>query len=419
MRGGENINSGSLNSAVSLNNIFNNTTNVAADHPQATAPRPPRAISQIQVDYSNLSIGSGGIISVDAGNSITAAQLNSNVLVFDNVVNVEMIPNIFPSLANIAPQDPNGPKSPNIRLNIPDAAIGSGGDIILQAGENINTGLLNSSVLVGNESNNRAIVTANNPEVTTDEVTAPLANELQVEVTYGIFRLDGSDDQGPDSAITLGSGGTIEVDSDRAAIGDVNSSIRVNSNNIVFARVDVENDAVANSFANSRILLNVVGDRPGNVTFDVADLQSIGNLDLAASTGGENKLDAVAFANGENLAVANNSMNGSNALANGQNIIVFDSAINTALIAFDLDVPEVDYVIYEANNLPSNNIQPVAFNICPVNAGTVNQGAQAIETSQGKIYPARGIALENGQIRLTAKTTAGNNRTPVQFKGCN
>jgi filamentous hemagglutinin family protein len=411
LQAGKNVNTGSLNSSVALSNIFNNTATVLPNNPQAiNLERPPRAVSQVQVSYGNLTIGSGGVIRVDAGDSITTQELNSRVLVTDNIVNVETTPNLIPSITNVA-------------LNVSNATIASGGDIFLQGQENINTGSLNSSVLVSNDSLNQALVNANNPNVTTDEGTPDSANELQIEVTYGIFNLDGSPQEAPVSEITLGKGGTITVESDRATVGDVNSSIGVNSSNTVFARVDVANDAVANSFANSRILLNVVGDRPGNISFEQTDIQDIGKLNFAASTNAANNLDSVAFANGENLANANDSVNRSNAFANGKNIIIFDSAINKALIAFDLNVPDVDYVIYRANNIPSNNIQPVAFNMfdtCPVNVDTVNLEPQGIETSQGKIYPAQGITMKNGQIRLTAKPTGRiSNRTPVKFKGCN
>ena len=408
LQAAEDINTGSLNSSTALSNIFNNTATVLPDNPQANdLERPPRAISQIQVSYDNLSVGGGGAIALDAGDNITAQELNSNVLVTDALSNVETTPNIFPTVSGVV-------------LNIPQAAISSGGNIFLQAGDNINTGSLNSSVSVSNNSNNQALVNANNPDIATDEGNLNSTNEQQIQVTYGNFALDGSPEEGPISAITLGRGGTIELDSDRASVGDVNSSISASSDNTVFARVDVTNDAVANSFADSRILLNVIGDRPGNINFKGTEIQNIGNLNFTASTGGTNNLDAVAFANGQNLAVANDSANGSNATADGQNIIIFDSAVNTALIAFNLDVPEVDYVIYQANNLPNSNLQPVTFNTCPAKANTASQTPQAIETSQGKIYPARGVTRENGQLRLIAEPRAGSSqRNPVQFEGCN
>ncbi|MGD1921609.1 MAG: hypothetical protein ACFCAD_23575, partial [Pleurocapsa sp.] len=97
----------------------------------------------------------------------------------------------------------------------------------------------------------------------------------------------------------------------------------------------------------------------------------------------------------------------------------FDSEINFALIRLNLNPPDVDYGINKVPEIYTTNFQPVDLNTCPVNADKLNQQPQAIETAQGKIYPARGIVAENGQINLTAKPTKNTSRrTYSELESC-
>ncbi|MGL5077789.1 MAG: hypothetical protein ACRDBG_18465, partial [Waterburya sp.] len=100
------------------------------------------------------------------------------------------------------------------------------------------------------------------------------------------------------------------------------------------------------------------------------------------------------------------------------NIIVFDSEANFAQIDLNLAIPDVNNVI-GAVQLPNQNLKTTTLNPCPVNANAASNQPQPIETSQGKIYPARGLEIKNGVVRLTAQPTAGSpNRTSGQFNSC-
>ena len=328
-----------------------------------------------------LNTANGGRISVVAGDNLTTGNIDSNVAVSDRLnSNAETTPNITLSVSQIG-------------LTIAEADIGSGGEIFLQAEKKIDTGSLNSSVSVTNIANNTATVLANNPLATAQRLSRV---NSQINLIY-----DNTD---------LGKGGEITLNSDRASVERVNSSIAVTSENTVFSQANADNDAAANAFARSDNSLNVTGDRPGNISFNVKEGVNFNNLNAAATNNdGINNLDSVAFSNSEN-AIAN-------AEGNGTNQIVFKPRVNSALVTFDLNVPDVDYVIDPVNNLPSNTFQPLALNTCPVNANTFD--LTVIETSQGKIYPARGITIKNGQIRLTAKPTSKSNRRTLLPLPCN
>ncbi len=334
-----------------------------------------------------LNTADGGRINLDAEDNLTTENISSNVAVSDRLnSNAETTPNITLSVSQIG-------------LTIAQADLGSGGEIFLEAGENINTGSLDSSISVTNIANNTAAILATNPQAAT--VERPSRVNSRIELLY-----ENTD---------VGKGGEITLNSDRASVDDVDSSIVLTSENNVFVQATADNDAAADSLARSDNTLNVVGDRPGDITFNVSEEVDFDSLSAAATTNnGINNLDSRAFSNSENaIATAN---------GDGTNIITFDSQVNFALIAFDLNVPDVDYAIDTQNILPSNNIdniQPVALNSCPVNADPANLQPRPIETSQGNIYPARGIILKNGIIRLTAKPTKGSaNRNLVQFSGC-
>ncbi len=369
LQAGNNINVGNLNSSSA---IAINSDSVSLDS------------FSIIAALLELNTADGGGINLQAGNNLTTADINSNVASSDRLTsNVETTPNITLSVSEIT-------------LNISQANLGSGGEISLQAGEQINTGALNSSVFVNNNSNNQATILANNPTVATAE-----------RPSRSISRLTLTSEN-----VNIGSGGTITINSQEATVGDVNSSIGVSSENTVFAEARADNSAAANSFANSNISFNVVGDRPGEIDFNVEDSFNFGTLKAAATTNGINNLDSEAFSNGENaIATPDNT---------SSNIIVFDSEANFSLIDLNLPIVDVDNVLGVAQDLPNPNLKTTALNPCPVNANAASNQPQPIETSQGKIYPAMGIEIKNGVVRLTAQPTAGSpNRTSEQFNSCN
>lgn len=369
LQAGNDINVGSLNSSSA---IAINSDSTPIDSFSIIA-------ALLQLDTAD-----GGRVSLDAEDNLTTGNINSNVAVSDRLSsNAETTPNITLSVSQIG-------------LTITETDIGSGGEIFLQADENIDTGSLDSSVSVTNIANNTATILATDPQIATSQ--RPSRVNSQIAVIYDNTQ--------------VGKGGEITLDSDRASIDRVNSSIIITSENTVFSQANAENDAAVVSFARSDNSLNILGDRPGDITFNVAEGVSFDRLNAAATTNdGINNLDSEAFSDSE-TAIAN-------ANSDGTNIITFDSRADSALVTFALNLPDVDYVIDPVNNLPTNNIQSIAFNPCPANAARVTQ-TQVIETSQGKIYPATGITIKNGQMRLIAKPTedSDNRRNYLQFDGC-
>ncbi|MEM7595808.1 MAG: hypothetical protein AAF383_30625, partial [Cyanobacteria bacterium P01_A01_bin.83] len=332
-----------------------------------------------------LNTGDGGQIDLDANNNLNAANITSQVAISDRLTsNAETTPNITLSVSQIG-------------LTIPQASIGSAGDINLEAGTQINTGSLDTSVSITNIANNTATILANNPQVA--NVTSPSRVNSQIEVIY--------------DNVNIGQGGNITLDSDTANVAQVNSSIFVTSENTVLATATADNDAVANSFANSDNTLNITGDRPGDIIFNLEqDLNFDDFTATATSNDGINNLDSVVFSNSDNaIATANGS---------GSNTITFTSQADSGSVTFDFIVPDVDFAIDSVNNLPSDFLQPIAeVDTCPVNAEAIDLQPQAIETAQGKIYPARGIVVNGGIIKLTANSNVGNtNRNTLNFAGC-
>ncbi|MEO1671130.1 MAG: filamentous hemagglutinin N-terminal domain-containing protein [Cyanobacteria bacterium J06631_2] len=294
-----------------------------------------------------LTTANGGEIKLDAGESLTTENLNSGVAISDRLTSIaETTPNITLSVAQVG-------------LNIAQAEIGSGGAIFLQAGSQINTGDLDSSVSVTNITDNLALVVADNPQTTSTE--NPARANSQIDLSY--------------ENTNLGSGGEISIAGDRATVGNINSSVSITSENTVFAEANAENDAAADSLAIGDNNLEVTGDRPGNITFDVSQKVSFNILNAAAiANNGINNLDSVAFSNSEQaIATAN---------ANGTNIISFNQT-NSGLINFGFIVPDVDLVVNPLQNFTPNFAQPIAFNLCSVNADSAK--LPAIETAAGKV----------------------------------
>jgi filamentous hemagglutinin family protein len=375
LRAGNNINVGNLNSNSA---IAINSDSVSLD-----------SFSIIGA-FLELNTGDGGKVNLQAGNNLTTFDINSNVAVSDRLTsNVETTPNITLSVSQIT-------------LNIPQANLGSGGEIWLEAGDRLKTGSLNSSVAVNNNSNNQATILANDPTIATAERPSRAISELTLT----------------SENMKIGSGGNITINSDKATVGNVNSSIGVSSENIVFAEANANNGAAANSSANSNISFNVLGDRPGTITFN-ADSFNFGTLNAAVTNNGINNLDSQANIDGEN---ANDSATPS-AIAtvdNSSNKIFFDSEAEFALIDLNLPISDVDFVMGAVQDLSQPSLETTALNPCPINPNAVNNQPKPIETAQGKIYPAMGVEIKNGVVRLTAQPTAGNAvRVPGQFNSCN
>ncbi len=113
-----------------------------------------RAANNFSLVRANLGLNTadGGQINLDAGNNLTTDNISSNVSVSDRLTsNAETTPEAISSVSQVV-------------LNITEADIGSGGNIFLQAGKNINTGSLNSSVALSNTLNNTATVLPDNPQ---------------------------------------------------------------------------------------------------------------------------------------------------------------------------------------------------------------------------------------------------------------
>jgi filamentous hemagglutinin family protein len=368
LRAGNNINVGNLNSNSA---IAINSNSVSLDS------------FSIIAAVLKLNTGDGGKINLQAGNNLTTTNINSNVAVSDRLTsNVETTPNITLSVSQIT-------------LNIPQANIASGGEIWLEAGDRLNTGSLNSSVAVNNNSNNQATILANDPTVATAE--RPSRAVSQLTLTSENMR--------------IGSAGNITIDSEDATVGNVNSSIGVRSENTVFAEANADNGAAADSSANSNISFNVLGDRPGNITFN-ADSFNFGTLNAAVTNNGINNLDSQGNSNGDNgIATPDNT---------SSNKIVFDSEVKFALIDLNLPITDVDLVMGAVQDVPHPSLETTALNPCPVNANVVNNQPKPIETAQGKIYPAMGVEIKNGVVRLTAQPTPSSSvRVSGQFDSCN
>ncbi|MEM6613994.1 MAG: filamentous hemagglutinin N-terminal domain-containing protein [Cyanobacteria bacterium P01_C01_bin.72] len=318
----------------------------------------------IIVALLELTTANGGEIKLDAGTNLTTGDVSSRVAISDRLnSSASTTPDITLSVAQIG-------------LNIPQAEIGSGGAIFLSARSQINTGELDSSVSVTNIADNQALVFADNSLATTAENLARAIS--QIDLSY--------------ENVSLGQGGEINLDSDLATVGNVNSSLNVTSENTVFASANAENDAAAESVAIGDNNLEVTGDLPGNITFDVSEKVSFNLLNAAAiANDGINNLDSVAFSNSEQaIAMAN---------ASGTNIISFNQ-INSGLISFDFIVPDVDSVVEPLQDFTPSLAQPMTFNLCSANVGTAE--IAAIETATGKVYVATKAVVENNQVRLIA-----------------
>ncbi|MEL6441663.1 MAG: filamentous hemagglutinin N-terminal domain-containing protein [Cyanobacteria bacterium J06621_8] len=331
-----------------------------------------------------LNIGNGGEIELEAGDNLEVGNISSQVAVSDFLSsNGSTTPNINLSVSQIA-------------LTISEANIGSGGEIFLEAGEAINAASIDSSVSLTNIANNTATISANQPFVATPENPSQVVS--QIFLTY--------------DNITIGQGGDITLNSDSAQIDTINSSLIVTSENTVFAEATADSDAVAVANALSNNTLNIAGDRPGDITFNVPQGVSFTSLsNLAVNNDAINSLDTAVFSNSAN-AIAD-------ADASGSNIVNFTFQADSSILAFNFTVPDVDFSIDSVDTLPSDFLQPITFDSCPINGSQVNLASQPVETAQGTIVPARGIVVTDGQIRLTAKANPNSvSRQSLTFVGC-
>ena len=329
-----------------------------------------------------LNTADGGKINLIASNELTTDNLSSNVAVSDRLISsAETTPEITLTVSQIG-------------LTIDRAEIGSGGDIFLRAGSSINTGSLNSSVSVTNIADNRAFVLANERHATTER---PARVNSQIDLAY--------------EDTSIGKGGGISLNSDRASTDRINSSISVTSQNTVFAEANAENDTAADAIAVGDNNLDVTGDRPGNITFEVSEGVNFDTLNAGAiANSGINNLDSVAFADSENaIATAN---------ADGTNMVDFITQSDSTFINFNFNVPDVDLALDPVDNLPLNSVRFMAFDACPVDTPNKNQ-LQAIETARGLIYPATGVINSGGQIRLIARPDNRGSRDIISVPGCN
>ena len=115
-----------------------------------------------------LNTGDGGQIDIEAGDNLNTENISSNVTVSDRLTsNAETTPNITLSVSQIG-------------LTISQANIGSGGEIFLEAGDNINTASLDSSVTVTNIANSTATILANNPQVATAQRPSRVISQIEL-----------------------------------------------------------------------------------------------------------------------------------------------------------------------------------------------------------------------------------------------
>ena len=372
LQAGNNINVGNINSnsaiALDADSVANDNFSIIA--------------SLLELDA-----GDGGEINFDADNNLTVGNIDSNLTVSDRVnSNTTTTPNITLAVSDVD-------------IIIPQTTIGSGGDITLTAGDRINAGSLNSSISLTNNVDNTASITANNPNAATPE--RPSRAFSNVTIDY--------------QNVTIGSGGTITFNADDANAGDLNTSLSVISDNTGFAEARVSNDASAVALSNNTININAIALNPGQITFNVNDTLNIGNLNSASTNRGTNNTDDVAFSDNENLQAF------ATAESTGTNIIFFDPFVEFAFTQLSLNSPDVDNAKVVAE-LPPTEIPPVDFDTCPVNQNDFTsepQPPEPINTSIGKIYPARGIIVEGDKIILTPYPTPNlAPRNPVRLNNC-
>ena len=358
VQSGNNINVGNINSssaiALDADSVANDNFSIIAD--------------LLELDARN-----SGNIELNANDNLTVGNINSSLTVSDRVnSNTTTTPNITLAVSDLD-------------IIIPQTTMGSAGNINLRAGDRISTGNLDSFITLTNNVDNSATVTANNPNAAPPE--RPSRAFSNVTINY--------------QDVTIGGGGDITFNADDVNAGDINTSIAIFSDNTGFAEARVSNDASAVALSDNTINIQALSASPGQITLNVNDNLNIGNLNSATSTRGTNNTDEIAFSDNQNPQAF------ATARSTGTNTIVFEPSVEFTFIQLNLNSPDVDN-LRVITKLPSIGITPVDFNACPVNQNNLTpqtQTPEPINTSIGKIYPARGIIIEGDKIILTPYPT--------------
>lgn len=329
----------------------------------------------------------GGDITLDAGNNLRVNNLDSSLTVSDHVnSNVTTTPNITLAVSRLD-------------LFIPQTTIGSGGNITLKAGDRLNVGNLDTFVNLTNKTDHSIKVEANNPNASPPNRAARAISNVTVDYQN----------------VTIGNGGAITLNAKQATAGDLNSSLTVVSENDRFAEARAINNASALASSDNNINIRANAGSPGKITLNINNNLNIGNFNSAATSRGTNNTVPVAFSDNPNQqALARTDFTGRNA-------IFFAPAVKFTFVQLSLNSPDVDNAKVVAE-LPQGAIAPVDFNTCPVNQNDFARQPQIpepIDTSIGKIYPARGIIVEGDKIILTPYPTPNiAPRNPVQLNNC-
>ena len=357
---------------ISLGNI-NSSSNLALDADSVANDNFSIIASLLELDARN-----SGDIELNADDNLTVGNIDSSLTVSDRVnSNTTTTPNITLAVSDLD-------------IIIPQTTIGSGGDINLRADDRISAGNLDSFIALTNNVDNSAKITANNPNAAPPN--RPSRAISNVTISY--------------QDVTMGSGGDITFNADDVNAGDVNANISVVSDNTAFAEARVSNEASAIALSDNDIEINAIAGSPGQITLNINDSLNIGNLNSAATNTGTNDTDNVASSDNQNQQAF------ARAEATGSNVVVFQPVVEFTFTQLSLNSLDVDNLRVVAE-LPSEMIVPIDFDACPVNQNNFTDKSQQpkpIDTSIGKIYPARGITVKGDTIILTPYPTP--NLTP-------
>lgn len=348
------------------NNINTGNVNTAADI-SLTANSVAEDNFSVISGLLELEVEDGGSINFNAANNLTTGNLNSSVAISDRASsNTDTSPNITLAVSDV-------------NLRIPQTTVGSGGNIFLNAGNNLNTGSLDASLSLANSLDNSATILADGTTVRTEN--RPSQAISSVVLNY--------------ETANVGNGGAIRITSDRARLGNINSSVSLTSDNTVVAEATADNDAAAEAVVDNNVFYDVVANSPGAIALQIDDSLSIGNLNNLATARGTNNRTENSISNSDN-AIANTRVNSINRL-------FFDAAIDVSRLQINLTPPDVDEVDSIATiSTQAIDYEEVVGNYLKVNNPVLNnRQSTPINTSIGKIYPARGVVIEGDKIILT------------------
>ncbi len=314
-----------------------------------------------------LEADNGGEVNFNAANNLTTGKIDSRVAISDRLnSNTDTSPNITLAVSNV-------------NLRIPQTNVGSGGDIFLTAGESLNTGSLDASLSLTNSLDNSATILADGTTVRT------LARPSQAISTV-VLNYENA---------AVGSGGGISITSDRANVGDINSSISLASDNTAVAEATADNDAAAEAVVDNDVFYDVVANSPGAIALQIDDSLNIGNLNNSATARGTNNIDENSITNSDNAFA--------NTIVDSNNRLFFDSDSDISRLQINLTPPDVDEVdsIVSISNQAIDYEELVGDYLKTNNPVLNNRQSTPINTSVGKIYPARGVVIEGDRIILT------------------